>query len=204
MQSIVVVDISVMAHGQIPMVVEFLQLQYIDKVIDVCCAAPAVRVQTWRSRSSSHSCNVDAGHVALLPVVASTGQCSTLWRLRSWHSLTGLFCRARQNSVERAAGNCRQDIVQTRVQKPETYSQVWKGDNQSQRSCGKLQHCAHDHVMHQRSCGKLQHCAHDHVMHQRSCGKLLQDNAQGAVLDSSKGTAGNCRQGTVQGNMPKS
>ena len=62
-----------MAHWQIPMVVEFLQLQYIDRVIYVCCAAPAVRVQTWRSRSSSHSCNIDAGHVALMPVVASTG-----------------------------------------------------------------------------------------------------------------------------------
>ena len=55
------------------MVVEFLQLQYIDRVIDVCCAALAVRVQTWRIRSSSHSCNVDAGHVAHMPVVASTG-----------------------------------------------------------------------------------------------------------------------------------
>ena len=43
MQFIVFVDISVMAHWQIPMVVEFLQLQYIDRVIDVCCAAPAVR-----------------------------------------------------------------------------------------------------------------------------------------------------------------
>ena len=53
--------------------VEFLQLQYIDTVIDDCCAAPAVRVQIWRSRSSSHSCNVDAGHVAHMPVVASTG-----------------------------------------------------------------------------------------------------------------------------------
>ena len=41
MQSIVVVDISVMAHRQIPMVVEFLQLQYIDKMFDVRCAGPA-------------------------------------------------------------------------------------------------------------------------------------------------------------------
>ena len=73
MQFIVFVDISVMAHWQIPMVVEFLQLQYIDRVIDVCCAAPAVWVQTWRIRSSSHSCNVDAGHVAHMPVVALTG-----------------------------------------------------------------------------------------------------------------------------------
>ena len=69
MQFIVVVDISVTAHWQIPMVVEFLQLQYIDRVIDVCCVAPAARVQTWRIRSSSHSCNVDAH----MPVVALTG-----------------------------------------------------------------------------------------------------------------------------------
>ena len=55
------------------MVIEILQLQYIDRVIDVCCAAPAVRVQTWRSRLSSHSCNVDAGHAALMPVFALTG-----------------------------------------------------------------------------------------------------------------------------------
>ena len=41
MQFIVVVDISVMAHRQIPMVVEFLQLQYIDKMFDVRCAGPA-------------------------------------------------------------------------------------------------------------------------------------------------------------------
>ena len=53
--------------------VEFLQLQYIDTVIDDCCAAPAVWVQMWRSSSSSHSCNVDAGDVAHMPVVASTG-----------------------------------------------------------------------------------------------------------------------------------
>ena len=36
-----VVDISVIAHWQIPMVVEFLQLQYIDKMVDVRCAGPA-------------------------------------------------------------------------------------------------------------------------------------------------------------------
>ena len=38
LQFIVVVDISVIAHGQIPMVIEILQLQYIDKVVDVGCA----------------------------------------------------------------------------------------------------------------------------------------------------------------------
>ena len=37
-----------------------------------------------------------------------------------------------------------------------------------ERSCGKLQHCVHDHVMHEGSCGKLQRCAH----FVRSCGKL--------------------------------
>ena len=37
---LMVVDISVMAHRQIPMVVEFLQLQYIDKMFDVRCAGP--------------------------------------------------------------------------------------------------------------------------------------------------------------------
>ena len=38
MHFIVVVDISVIAHGQIPMVIEILRLQYIDKVVDVGCA----------------------------------------------------------------------------------------------------------------------------------------------------------------------
>ena len=38
LQSIVVVDIPVMAHRQIPMVIEILQLQYIDMVVDVGCA----------------------------------------------------------------------------------------------------------------------------------------------------------------------
>ena len=35
MQLIVVADISVIAHGQIPMVIEILQLQFVDKVVDV-------------------------------------------------------------------------------------------------------------------------------------------------------------------------
>ena len=85
----------------------------------------------------------------------------------------------------------RQNIVLNRFQNPETYPQVWKGDNQSQRSCGTLQHCVRDHVTHDgRSCGKLQHGDLDHDMLERSCGKLQQDNAQGAVLDSAGGTAG--------------
>ena len=47
MQFILFVDISVMAHWQIPMVVEFLQLQYIDRVVDV----PVVQLHrccSWR------------------------------------------------------------------------------------------------------------------------------------------------------------
>ena len=41
LQFIVVVDISVIAQWQIPMVIEILQLQYIDMVVDVGCAGPA-------------------------------------------------------------------------------------------------------------------------------------------------------------------
>ena len=37
----VVVDTPVMAQMRIPMVLEILQLQYIDKMVDVCCAGPA-------------------------------------------------------------------------------------------------------------------------------------------------------------------
>ena len=37
----VVVDTLVMAQMRIPMVLEILQLQYIDKMVDVCCAGPA-------------------------------------------------------------------------------------------------------------------------------------------------------------------
>ena len=102
-------------------------------------------------------------------------------------SVTGAAENCRQNSVEAAAGNCRQDIVHNRVRNPEKYSQVWKGDNQSQKSCGKLQHCAHDRVMHERSCGKLQHCAHDHVVHVRVTGNCWQDTVQGNMPESSRG-----------------
>ena len=42
-------------------------------------------------------------------------------------------------SEKGAVGNCERDTVQKRVQNPETCSRLWKGDNQSQRSCGKLQ-----------------------------------------------------------------
>ena len=70
------------SHGLIvQQTTEILLLQYIDKVFDVLvvhssrflgCSrredglvptvAPRSRVQTWRKRSRSHSCNVDAGH----------------------------------------------------------------------------------------------------------------------------------------------
>ena len=61
-------------------------------------------------------------------------------------------------SVNGAAGNCRRDIVQNRLQNPETCSQVWKGDNQSQRSCGELQRDCVQGNMPKSSggCGKLQ------------------------------------------------
>ena len=64
-------------------------MQYIDKVFDdlvvqssrfLGCSrgengldptvAPRSRVQTWRKRSRSHSCNVDAGHCSHMPVVS--------------------------------------------------------------------------------------------------------------------------------------
>ena len=59
---------------------------------------------------------------------------------------------------ERSRGKLRADFVQNRVQNPETCSQVWKGDNQSQRSCGKLQRCTAQGAMpdSSRSCGELQ------------------------------------------------
>ena len=98
---------------------------------------------------------------------------SNVWENPQMDSVSaeGAAGNCRRNSVEGAAGNCRQDNVYKTVQNSKTYSQVWKGDNQSQRSCGKLQHCAHDHVTHDG----------------RSCGDLQQDNAQGAVPDSSQG-----------------
>ena len=54
-------------------------------------------------------------------------------------------------------GTAGRTLFKTDSKTPKTYSQVWKGDNQSRRSCGKLQHCDHDHVTHDgRSCCKLQ------------------------------------------------
>ena len=70
------------SHGlTVQQTMEILLLQYIDKVFDdlvvhssrfLGCSrgedgldptvAPCSRVQTWRRRSRSHSCNVDAGH----------------------------------------------------------------------------------------------------------------------------------------------
>ena len=47
-----VVDISVVAQMQIPMVrftTEVLQLQYIGQVVVACCAGPSVRAQLWET-----------------------------------------------------------------------------------------------------------------------------------------------------------
>ena len=73
-----------------------------------------------------------------------------------------------------AAKNCRQDIVQNRVQNPETCSQVWTGDNQSQRSCGEQKRCTAQVVMLDSS---------------RNCWKLQRDYVQGNMPKSS----GRCR-----------
>ena len=75
-------------------------------------------------------------------------------------------------SVKEGAGNCERDIVQNRVQNPETCSQVWKGDNQSQRSCGKLQRSTAQGAMPDSS---------------RGCGKLQRDYVQGNMPKSSRG-----------------
>ena len=48
----VVVDTPVVVQMQIPMVrftTDSLQLQYIDKVVVVCCASPAARAQLWET-----------------------------------------------------------------------------------------------------------------------------------------------------------
>ena len=80
-------------------------------------------------------------------------------RMRRWFQ--GLLKEPRELAVR--------TVSKADSKNPETNSQVWKGDNQSQRSCGKVQQCADDHVTHDG----------------RSCGLLQQDNAQGPVLDSS-------------------
>ena len=55
-----VVDISVVAQRQIPLVLlkttEIL-LRYIDKVIEFCCAGPANSFAAVRRQSRSHSCS---------------------------------------------------------------------------------------------------------------------------------------------------
>ena len=52
-------------------------------------------------------------------------------------------------SVNAAGGNFERDIVQNRVQNPETCSQVLKGDNQSHKRCGKLRAglCPRQHAL---------------------------------------------------------
>ena len=66
-------------------------------------------------------------------------------------------------SVEGARRNCRRDIVQNRYQKPETCSQVLKGDNPSQRSCGKLQRSNAQGAMPDSSEGAAGNCWQDYV-----------------------------------------
>ena len=39
------------------MVIEILQLQYMDQMVDVCCAGPASSVSGREDLSSSHSCS---------------------------------------------------------------------------------------------------------------------------------------------------
>ena len=65
LQFIVVFDISVIAHGQIPMVVEILQLQCVDMVVQVSLHARCVhRQMPWSMFSRSSSTVVD---VAVMP-----------------------------------------------------------------------------------------------------------------------------------------
>ena len=80
-------------------------------------------------------------------------------------------------SVEGAAGNCRRDIAQNRVPNPETCSQVLKGDNHSQRDCGKLQRSTAQGAMPECCKGAAGNCVRDYVQgnmlkSSRSCGKL--------------------------------
>ena len=44
-------------------IIEILQLQYIDKVIDIwVCRSCSSSVRSWRRQPSSHSCAVEHGH----------------------------------------------------------------------------------------------------------------------------------------------
>ena len=81
-------------------------------------------------------------------------------------------------SFEGAVGNCRHDVVQNRVQNPETCSQVLEGDNQSQRGCGKLQRGNAQGAIPQGSEGAAGNCWQDCVQGNMpksagGCGKLL-------------------------------
>ena len=52
-------------------IIEILQLRFIDKVVDVCCAGPAVLwMQSWRRQPSSQSCSpLSMDTVVAMPVV---------------------------------------------------------------------------------------------------------------------------------------
>ena len=70
-----VVDISVVAQTQIPWSVlpEFLQLQYIDKVIDVCCAGPRCALSVGDSRDPTVAVRFFSDQVVDITVVSTTG-----------------------------------------------------------------------------------------------------------------------------------
>ena len=95
MQSIVVVDIPVMAHShrQIPMVVEILQLQYIDKMVDVVQVQGSGRENTVEFPQSQP---VSWTWSFTRPLCATTdahGRCPHAVHRRWW---TSLWCRSDQ------------------------------------------------------------------------------------------------------------
>ena len=76
--------------------------------------------------------------------------------LRSRGKLQAKECRSSRGKLQ--AGHCPKQSPKPR----NIFSNVER--RQPVRTCGKLQHCVHDHVTHDgRSCGKLQHCAHNHA-----------------------------------------
>ena len=97
-------------------------------------------------------------------------------------SVWGGAGNCRQKSVEGAAGNCRQDIVRNRVQNQETFSNVER--RQPVWTCGKLQHCAHDHAPRLvlksawNEQQQQQQLRQDVFLSQRSRGKLLAGSTQ--------------------------
>ena len=104
----------------------------------------------------------------LAPRIVLKSAWSEQQQLQQWQDVLSQRSRGKLQAIQCrwSRGNCTQDSVQNRVQNPETHPQVWKGDNQSQMSGEKLQHCVHDRVTHEgRSCGKLQagHCPRQHA-----------------------------------------